>query len=147
MDSRRKENWNSHRMKIAHTPVMRAGKQQPISTVVESSGNLLFVSGQVPMLAGKPAGEDIATQTHAVIDMIAAILGQHDCTLDDIAKTMIWLTDPADYSAFNAAYATRFVTDPPARSTVVAQLIAPVRIEMEAIAVLPARTRPACQAP
>lgn len=128
-------------MKITYAPVIRAGKRQPISTVVETSGNLLFISGQVPMSEGKPAGEDIATQTHAVIDMIAAILHQHGCGLDDVAKTMVWLTDPADYPAFNMAYATRFVADPPARSTVIAQLIAPVRIEMEAIAVLPAGPR------
>lgn len=134
-------------MKITHTPVIRAGKRQPISTVVETCRNLLFISGQVPMSEGKPVGEDIATQTHAVIDMIAAILQQHGCGLDDIAKTMVWLTDPADYSAFNTAYATRFVADPPARSTVIAQLVAPVRIEMEAIAVLSAGTRPAGSVP
>ncbi|MFT8778109.1 MAG: RidA family protein [Gluconacetobacter liquefaciens] len=115
--------------------------------MVETSGNLLFISGQVPMSEGKPVGEDIATQTHAVIDMIAAILHQHGCRLDDIAKTMVWLTDPADYPAFNAAYATRFAVDSPARSTVIAQLIASVRIEMEAIAILPAGTRPAGSVP
>ncbi|OUI85406.1 hypothetical protein HC62_11170 [Acetobacter tropicalis] len=108
-----------------------------MSTAATAQGTLLFVAGQVPMRAGKPNGEDITTQTHAVIDMIRNILVRHGCSLSDIVKTTIWLTDARDYPAFNSAYAAHFCTDAPARSTVISQLIAPVKIEMEAIAVLP----------
>ena len=40
-------------------------------------------------------------------------------SLADVVKTTVWLTDAADYPAFNAAYGERFGADAaPARSTV-----------------------------
>lgn len=116
-------------------PVMRGGQMQPISPAVVAQGALVFVSGQVPMHDGKPAAPDIAGQTHAAIDMVEAILAKAGCTLRDVVKTTVWLVDGDDYPAFNAAYAERFpAAGAPARSTVMAGLIAPVRIEIEAIA-------------
>ena len=119
--------------------VVRAGQVQPISPAV-AWGRVVFVSGQVPMVNGKPAADDVAGQTHATIDMIEAILERSGCTLADVVKTTCWLPDAADYPAFNAAYAERFAPDvAPARSTVISGLIAPVRVELEAIAIRPAR--------
>jgi 2-iminobutanoate/2-iminopropanoate deaminase len=118
--------------------VVRAGQRQPISAAV-AWDRLVFVSGQVPMHAGQPSAPDIAGQTHATLDLIAAILADAGCTLADVVKTTVWLTDAADYPAFNAAYAERFAADTaPARSTVIAGLIAPVKVEIEAVAVRPA---------
>jgi enamine deaminase RidA (YjgF/YER057c/UK114 family) len=122
-------------------PVVRAGHVQPISPAVASGGELVFVSGQVPMRDGQPAAPDIAGQTHAAIDMVEEILARAGCTLEDVVKTTVWLVDGADYPAFNAAYAERFPPErAPARSTVLSGLIAPVRVEIEAVA---ARRRPA----
>lgn len=121
-------------------PVVRAGQRQPISGAV-AWDRLVFVSGQVPMRAGVPSAPDIAGQTHAVLDGIAATLAEAGCTLADVVKTTVWLTDATDYPAFNAAYAERFAADAaPARSTVIAGLIAPVKLEIEAVAVRPAST-------
>ncbi|MBN8751199.1 RutC family protein [Xylophilus ampelinus] len=119
-------------------PVVRAGQRQPISAAVAWE-RLVFVSGQVPMRAGAPSAPDIAGQTHAVLDGIAATLAEAGCSLADVVKTTVWLTDAADYPAFNAAYGERFGVDAaPARSTVIAGLIAPVKVEIEAMAVRPA---------
>jgi 2-iminobutanoate/2-iminopropanoate deaminase len=116
-------------------PVQRAGKVQPISPAVVVDERLVFVAGQVPMRDGKPAGDDIASQTHYTLDLIAAILQDAGCTLDDVIKTTVWLVDAADYPGFNDAYAERFpAATAPARSTVIAGLIAPVKVEIEAIA-------------
>jgi len=118
-------------------PVVRAGVVQPISQATLHNG-MVFVSGQVPMVAGRPAADDIAGQTHCVIDMLAAILAQAGAGLEHVLKVNVWLTHADDYAAFHAAYGERFAQAPlPARSTVISGLIAPVRIEMEAIAVLP----------
>ncbi len=118
-------------------PVVRAGATQPISPAVVADGPLVFVSGQVPMRDGKPAATDIAGQTHAALDMIEAILVRAGCTLADVVKTTVWLVDGADYPAFNAAYGERFTPETaPARSTVLSGLIAPVLVEIEAVAVL-----------
>lgn len=118
-------------------PVVRAGVAQPISQATVHNG-LIFVSGQVPMVGGRPAAEDIAGQTHCVIDLVAAVLAQAGAGLEHVLKVNVWLTQAADYAAFHAVYGERFAQAPhPARSTVISGLIAPVRIEMEAIAVLP----------
>jgi 2-iminobutanoate/2-iminopropanoate deaminase len=121
-------------------PVERAGKVQPISPAVVVDERLVFVAGQVPMRDGKPAGDDIASQTHYTLNLIAAILQDAGCTLDDVIKTTVWLVDAADYPGFNDAYAERFpAATAPARSTVIAGLIAPVKVEIEAIALRRAR--------
>ena len=120
-------------------PVVRAGQRQPISAAV-AWDRLVFVSGQVPMRGGAPSAPDIAGQTHAVLDGIAATLADAGCSLADVVKTTVWLTDAVDYPAFNAAYGERFGADAaPARSTEIAGLIAPVKVEIEAVAVRPAR--------
>src|SRR5690606_5425465 len=80
--------------------VVRAGQRQPLSAAV-AWDRLVFVSGQVPVVAGQPAAPDIAGQTYATLDTIAAILADAGCTLDDVVKTTVWLTDGADYPAFN----------------------------------------------
>ena len=117
-------------------PVVRAGKTQPISPAVVAEGALVFVSGQVPMRDGKPAAPDIAGQTHVALDMIEAILERAGCTLADVVKATVWLVDGADYPAFNAAWGERFAPETaPARSTVISRLIAPVLVEIEAVAV------------
>lgn len=119
-------------------PVVRAGQVQPISPAV-AWDRLVFVSGQVPMAGGQPAAPDIAGQTHATLDLIEAILARAGCTLADVVKTTCWITDAALYPAFNAAYGERFAPElAPARSTVIAGLIAPVLVEIEAVAVRPA---------
>jgi len=120
-------------------PVSRGGQPQPISAAVAWE-RLVFVSGQVPMAAGQPAAPDIAGQTRATLELVAGILAGAGCTLADVVKTTVWLTDAADYPAFNAAYAEYFPHGAaPARSTVIAGLIAPVKVEIEAVAVRPAR--------
>ena len=121
-------------------PVQRAGKVQPISPAVLVDERLVFVAGQVPMRDGQPAGDDIASQTHYTLDLIEAILRDAGCTLADVVKTTVWLVDSHDYAGFNEAYAQRFpAASAPARSTVIAGLIAPVKVEIEAVALRPAR--------
>lgn len=122
---------------IAHIgpPVERAGKVQPISPAVVVEDRLVFVAGQVPMRNGQPAGDDIASQTHYTLDLIEAILQRAGCTLADVVKTTVWLVNAQDYPGFNEAYAERFpAATAPARSTVISGLIAPVLVEIEAVA-------------
>lgn len=116
-------------------PVARAGQIQPISPAVVVEDRLVFVAGQVPMRNGQPAGEDIASQTHYTLDLIEAILQRAGCTLADVVKTTVWLVNAKDYPGFNEAYAERFpAATAPARSTVISGLIAPVLVEIEAVA-------------
>jgi 2-iminobutanoate/2-iminopropanoate deaminase len=61
-------------------------------------------------------------------------------TLASVVKTTVFLKDMGDFAAMNAVYATYFPSAPPARSAVeVARLPKDARVEIEAIAVLPAK--------
>lgn len=97
---------------------------------------LLFLSGQLPFDANREISAlDIAGQTRQVIRNIEDLLKAQDLSLDDIVKTTIWLTNAADFAAFDAAYAACFGAHKPARSTVVSQLVLPgALIEIEAVA-------------
>lgn len=100
-------------------------------------GNLLFTSGQVPLVpsTGKLAGDSIEAQANQVLDNLEQVLRSAGMTFENVVKTTIFLTDLADFAAVNAIYATRFPAAPPARSCVkVAALPAGAKMEMELIA-------------
>ncbi len=66
-------------------------------------------------------------------------LTEAGCGLSDVVKSMVWLTDRADFPGFNAVYAEYFPDDPPARSAVVNDLLVDVRVEVEVVAYKPSR--------
>lgn len=84
--------------------------------------------------------EGVEAQAERTLRNLAAVLDAAGCTWDDVAKTTTFLADIADFGVVNAIYA-RFMPDPPpARSTfAVAALPKGCRVEIEAIAVRPAR--------
>ncbi|WP_292910256.1 RidA family protein [Niveispirillum sp.] len=101
------------------------------------AGDLIFLSGQLAF--GDEgvivAPDDVARQTEQVLANLARVLTGHGLDLSDIVKTTIWLTDTADFPAFNAAYARAFGAHRPARSTVRSDLVLPgARVEIEAVA-------------
>ena len=84
-------------------------------------GELLFTSGQIPLdpKSGEVVGSDVATQAHQVLKNLEAILKEGGASLGSVVKTTCFLTDMADFAAFNEVYASYFTSDPkPARSTV-----------------------------
>ncbi|WP_136795491.1 MULTISPECIES: RidA family protein [Desulfosediminicola] len=104
-----------------------------------SAGNLVFISGQLPIdpATGKFVEGDIATRTHMVLKNLQAVAEEAGGSLDNIVKTTIFLTDLDDFQTMNAAYAEYFTDSPPARSTVqVAALPLGSNIEIEAILAL-----------
>jgi 2-iminobutanoate/2-iminopropanoate deaminase len=110
----------------------------PYSQAVRA-GNLLFVSGQIPIdpATGNLIDGDIAAQTHRVFQNIAAILDAAGASLDLVARTTVFLADMGDFAAMNAVYASYFSTPAPARSTVqAARLPKDARIEIDVIATL-----------
>lgn len=100
------------------------------------AGPLVFVSGQLPFDSERkvvPGG--IRAQTAQCIENIRAILATRGLGLEHVVKTTIWLTRTGDFAEFNSAYATAFPQNPPARSTVRADLMADAAlIEIEAVA-------------
>lgn len=103
------------------------------------AANLLFVSGQVPIdpATGNLIEGDIAAQTRRVFENISAILKAAGASLDNVARTTVFLADMGDFAAMNEVYAGYFKTPAPARSTVqAARLPKDARIEIDVIAVL-----------
>lgn len=104
-----------------------------------AAGNLLFVSGQLPInpASGLMVQGDIGTMTRQIFANIATILAAGGSSLAKIVKTTVFLADLADFQAMNTAYAEFFPADPPARSTVqVARLPRDARIEIEVVALI-----------
>ena len=122
--------------KVVGAPLVFNGKQIPLSRGISANG-FVFVSGQVPLKDGKLSDGDVETQTRIVLDNVRDILREAGCTLADVLKTNVWLTDAADFPRFNAVYAEYFPSEPPARSLVVSQLVVNAKVEVEAIACRP----------
>lgn len=104
-------------------------------------GNTVFCSGQIAIdpATGALAGEDVETQTRQVLENLGAVLRAAGLGLNDVVKTTIFLVDMGDFARVNAVYGSYFSQSPPARSTVaVAGLPLGAKVEIEAIAVLPA---------
>lgn len=110
----------------------------PLSAAMRA-GDFIFLSGQVPFGPdGKLIQGGVEAQTDQVLENISRMLDMAGASLADVMKTTIWLTDAADFAAFNTAYARHFESPPPARSCVVSALAVPARVEIEAIAYRPA---------
>lgn len=106
----------------------------PFSRLRRAAG-LVFLSGEVPFNADGSVPEGISAQTDLVLDRIGATLASENLTLDDVVSSTVYLVDPADFAAFNTAYARRFNAPLPVRATVVAALLVPhARIEISVIA-------------
>ena len=82
-------------------------------------GNLVFTSGQIPLnpATGQMEGSNITEQTHRVCQNLQAVLEAAGASLQSAVKTVCFLSDMADFAAFNEVYAQYF-TEKPARSCV-----------------------------
>ena len=77
-------------------------------------------------------------QTPQCFDNLFAVLADGGLGPDDVVKVNVYLTDMGDFVEMNEAYATRFASPPPARTTVgVAALPMGARVEIELVAKKP----------
>lgn len=100
------------------------------------TGNLIFTSGQIPLNpeTGLLEGKDVKEQTHRVCKNLEAVLTAAGGSLKSAVKTVCFLADMADFTAFNDVYAQYF-TGKPARSCVaVKELPKGALVEVEVIA-------------
>jgi 2-iminobutanoate/2-iminopropanoate deaminase len=102
------------------------------------SGNLIFVSGQIPLdpATGNLIDDtDIKSQTRRVLLNLQGILKGAGVSLSNVVRTTVFLKNMGDFADFNSVYAEFFNVDPPARATVeVARLPKDVSIEIDCIA-------------
>ena len=163
MERRAKPNRPPHRAprtaRSAARPVQSAvlaGCAAPRGTFphFRRAGDFIFVSGTSARRAddsiagatldasGRPL-LDIRAQTRAVLENIHAILTGAGAALGDVVEVSTFLTDMADFGAYNSVYSEFFDYHGPARTTVaVAALPHPhLLIEIKAVAYCPGGKR------
>jgi len=108
------------------------------------AGGLVFTSGQGPIRPGtnEVVRGTFAEQTHLTIDNLENVLRAAGSGLERVVKATVYLADLADWPAFDAIWRERVGGVPPARTTVRADLLAGMRVEIDAVA-LAERSSPA----
>ncbi|MBS1860638.1 MAG: RidA family protein [Actinobacteria bacterium] len=100
-------------------------------------GDHVHVSGTGPVFVDGSCDPDPTVQAKRCIEIILAALADLGATADDVIRTRIYLTDPADIDAVGAAHREVFGGARPAATAVaVAALLDPrwkVEIEADAI--------------
>ena len=110
----------------------------PYSQAVKA-GNLIFISGQVPLnpKTGDLVTESIEDQARQVLDNVKSICEAAGQSLDDIVKISIFLTDLNNFAVVNDVMTEYFSEPYPARATVeVSGLPLGVNVDIEAIVLI-----------
>lgn len=114
----------------------------PFSPAVVA-GDFIYVAGHLGRDAtGQLAAGDVKAQTRQTLDNIAAVLKAAGADLSRAAAVTVYLRNASDFQAMNEVYRTCWPADPPARTTVVAGLVAPeALVEISMIAIRPGAER------
>ena len=99
---------------------------------------LVYTSGQIGLdpASGELVAGGVEAETRQVLTNLRNVLEASGSGLDQVIKTTVFLKDMSDFTQMNAVYASFFVQDPPARSTVaVAGLPKGASVEIEAVAI------------
>jgi len=129
-------------MKPPLTPIAVANAPKAIGPYAQavSAGGFVFTAGQVPLDPStmKIVEGDVAVQTGRVFDNLEAVLEGAGCSLSDVVKATVYMTDLGDFARMNEVFAARFGAHRPARSTVqVSRLPAGAQVEIDLIARVP----------
>ena len=99
-------------------------------------GNMIFTSGQIAINpeSGNVETTTIEGQTEQVMKNLGAVLSEAGSSFEKAIKTTCFLSDMADFAAFNEIYG-KYFTGKPARSCVAAKALPKgVLVEVEVIA-------------
>lgn len=102
----------------------------PFSAAVKADG-LIYVAGTLSQDGG-----DVRAQTRKTLDSISDTLKKAGSSLANAASVQVYLTKAEDFAAMNEVFRAAWPKDPPARTTIVSDLVVPgalVEISMVAI--------------
>ena len=110
----------------------------PYSPAVKAGG-FIYVSGTLAQDdTGAVVGKgDVGAQTRRVIERIRQILTAAGSSLEQVVSATVYLESAADFQSMNGAYREFWPTDPPTRTTVVADLVLPDALVEIAVMALP----------
>ena len=102
----------------------------PFSAAIKAGG-FIYVSGTI-----SDQGGDIKAQTKWCLEDIDRTLKAAGSSLQNAASISVYLKNPGDFAAMNEVYRTFFKENPPARTTIAADLVVPEGVvEMSAIGI------------
>ena len=97
------------------------------------AGDLIFVSGQLPMTSdGSLITDNVAEAAKQSLQNISAVLKAAGASMSDVVKVTVFLEDMADFGAMNEVYKEYFTEPYPARAAVAVKTLpkgAPLEIE------------------
>lgn len=109
----------------------------PYSQAIVANG-MVFASGQIPIVpaTGEIAQGDIRVQAEQVMKNVGAVLEAAGTSFEKVVKTTCFLSDMADFAAFNEVYANYFVGEPARSCVAVKALPKDVLCEVEVVALV-----------
>ena len=115
-----------------------ASDRSPFSQGIEANG-FVFLSGTLGTdpITGSLSGDDVVSQLTQIVKNLSDVLKEAGCTINDVVKATVFLTDMNNYAVMNEAYLTLFQAPYPARTCVEVSALprAGALIEVEVIAV------------
>ena len=101
-----------------------------------TTGEWIFLSGQggFDPRTSKVVSGDVVDQTKQTFRNIQTVLDAAGASLDDVVSCLVHLVNLADFPAFNAVYEQQFTGVRPVRTTVRADLVAGLLVEITVIA-------------
>lgn len=107
------------------------------------SDGWLFVSGHASqdLKTGEVISGTIGEETERTLNSLGKVLKEAGCGFEDVVKCTCYLARIEDFNDFNAAYSRFFPNAAPARTTVQAVLWGGLKVEIDAIARVPAQPK------
>lgn len=106
----------------------------PYSPAIVSNG-FVFVAGQgaINPKTNELEPGDIRSETRRTLQNVKAILEEAGSSMKEVVRVGVFLSDMKDFAGMNEIYAEFFPKDPPARTTVGAELPG-IKVEIDCIA-------------
>lgn len=100
------------------------------------AGDFLYLSGMMPIDPETGALEpaDITLQAQRIMKNVDAVLAEAGLTQENVVKTTCFLSDMANFGAFNAVYGAYFSSKPARSCVAVRELPKSALVEVEVIA-------------
>ncbi len=111
------------------------GTPGPPLSSLRVAGGFVFLSGQGGFDADHNLVDGgVAAETAQIFHNVARLLKSAGASLDDVVSCLVHLADLNDYAALNDEYAKHFPAEKPVRTTVRADLVAGMHVEITVVA-------------
>jgi 2-iminobutanoate/2-iminopropanoate deaminase len=113
-----------------------AGQNPPYSLGI-TAGGTVYVAGMLPTdEKGNLVQGDITAQTKQVFENIRSVLKQANSSIDQVVTATVMLQRAEDFAAMDQVYRQQFKGEPPARTTIMGDMVRPgALIEIQVTAV------------